>query len=307
MISQFDYQRLIKPHVRAQKQLEVELDFFLQDMGSIDVYHVCGRIKTYESALRKSTDLGIPIESLDDLVGIRLVVGTTNDMPIVERFFTRQTFGKDLAVLKRRDLSRQDGYKALHLVVELNSHYQRSVFPGRVEVQVHTIFAHAFNTLSRAWRYKQPTQVTSEWNELFVSVSNQLAHLESSVAKLHQSIVEESSNRYDGPLTPHTLSKLIQQEFGESPTMDDLVDQCRMYTDIGFNSVGSVKDFFRNQEVSKLYDAVQSQKNAEPVKYLAAMSKTIFWSMFGLRMGNPGMREFLEALIESGSKQQPPD
>lgn len=303
VITHAAYLHIAEPHARACKQLELNLGFFLQDMGEVDVYEIRSRLKTFDSATQKASRLAIPVNKLDDIAGIRLIVGTTNEIPIVERFFTRQEYGQELTVLKRRNLARKDGYTALHLVVELHSNYQRSMYPGRVEVQIHTVFAHAFNFLSRSWKYKKPTDLPSEWDSQFVSLSEKLSELERSAALLQRQVVEVSSRRTDGMLTPHSLKALIQQEFGEDRQVDELVDECRIYSDIGYKTTGHLRALFQNEEVTELYEMIQSASTLESVSYFAKMKKSIFWQIFATRLGLPGTREFIESLISQGRKQ----
>lgn len=298
MVTPTAYAHISEPHLRACKQLELNLSFFLWDMGSVDVYDIRSRIKEFASAMEKSEKLGIPIHELDDIAGIRLIVGTTNEIPIVERFFTRQEYGKDLKVLKRRELDRKDGYNALHLVVELNSSYQRSMYPGRVEVQVHTVFSHAFNFLSRSWKYKHAVSTSDEWQEKFVLVSETLVAIESSASELHRQLVSATCDSIDGALTPHTLKALIQQEFREDRPIDDLVDECRMYSDVGYKTIGALRALYRNGEVAELYEKVQNASHMKSVSYFSTMPKSMFWQMFGLRIGMPGTVEFVDGLIK---------
>lgn len=301
MISIANYELLVEPHRRASRQLALELDFFLRDMGNVDVYDVQHRIKSYESAVRKASQLGVDIQDLDDVAGIRIIVGTSKEVPVVERFITRQEYGKDLKILKRRDLAKSDGYNALHLVVELMSHYKRSIYPGRVEVQIHTVFAHAFNFLSRSWRYKQTVDAPDSWNEAFLEVSKQLSHLERKAANLHEALVSTTVDENDGALTPHSLGVVIQQEFGEKLPMEDLVDGCGMYVGVGYQTISKVRAFFRRTDVSELYDLVHSVEGNEILKPFQ-MEKSHFWGLFGIRMPNPRLTELIEHLIESGGK-----
>ncbi len=297
MKSEHQFQNILEPHRRALSKLELELGFFLRDVGNIDVFSVQSRIKSRDSAITKSKRLGLKLEELDDLAGLRIIVGTRSEISILERFFTRQEVANDLTVLKRLDHSKKDGYRALHLVVELKSHYQRSIHPGRVEIQLQTIFENAFNFLSRSWRYKNAIEMSQEWNQQFSKLSSTLNTLESIVSSLHSQLIESTSVDADSPLTPHSFRVIAKQEFDEQIDIDDAIDYCRWYSDIGCKTNGHLREFFRNQEVESLYRLVMENSGSHPLAQLVSMGKTSFWGMFGTRIGAPGLREFIESLI----------
>ena len=116
-----DYERIVETHRRALKRIELDLSFFIRDVGDLNVFSISGRVKDYSRALAKAKALGFPVSDLDDLAGVRVVVGTEAEVPIVLRFFSRQEESKDLKVLKTRIIKRKSGYRATHLVVETRS------------------------------------------------------------------------------------------------------------------------------------------------------------------------------------------
>lgn len=295
--SSLDYDTIVEPHKRALKKLELDLDFFLRDVGQIDVFSVSSRIKTYRGAIAKSEQIGVSVQELDDLAGVRIVVGTSPEVPVVERFFTRQEDSKDLRILKREKITRKTGYRATHLVIELKGSYQSSMFPGRVEVQVHTIFEHAFNFLSRNWSYKQPWQLAPSWSSKFVRISELLFEIENVASELHGDVASALTNSESAPLTPHSLKHLIKSEFDEDLDICDCVDACRMYKDMGYQNNAQLRAFFRSHRIVELYEFVRTRSDGKsPKGPLSSMSKNSFWSLFGTRIDTPGLKQFFASL-----------
>jgi len=292
-----NYERLLEPHRRALTTLELELNFFLRDVQKIDDYSVSSRIKSYDSATRKSQELGIAIDELHDLAGMRVVVGTSSEPPVLERFFTRQELGKDLRIVKRQSIKRENGYRALHLVVELGAHYQRSIYTGRVEVQIQTIFEHAFNFLSRNWLYKQPWSPNSKWKDSFEQLSKALEEADLRATELHRELVDYSADESEASLTPHSLMSLVLNEFGEQIELADAVDACRFYTGIGISTNGQLKVFFCNSDIAELFNFVQANSdNNSAIAHLATLPKNGFWSMFGTRIHVPDTWIFIRKI-----------
>lgn len=77
------YEREIEPHRRALRALELEWDFFVRDVSELNLFSTSSRIKQYSRAIAKSEQIGVQVSDLDDLAGMRIVVGTLAEVPIV--------------------------------------------------------------------------------------------------------------------------------------------------------------------------------------------------------------------------------
>ncbi len=309
MMHSREYQRILEPHRRALSQLELDFQFFLADVGDIDLYSVTSRLKGYGSAVAKSQRLNIEITALDDLAGMRIIVGTRADIPIIERFFSRQEYGKDLIITKTNNYSRKSGYRAKHIIVELCSHYQRSVRPGRVEVQIQTIFQHAFNFLSRSWIYKSNLNLSDVWQKQFLELSENLSRLEEIADNLHTSVTSENSMDDSAILTPHTYKLIISNEFNEEVSYEDAVDIVRYYKDLGVENNGQMRSFFRRRDIATFYNELINDIPDVPlIKLLKSQGKASFWAIYGTRLNSRlEIKEFFYSLKSSSAINPSPD
>lgn len=289
------YEAMVEPHRRALKKLALEWDFFVRDVGNLNVFSVSDRVKQYERAAAKSALLGISIDALDDLAGLRVVVGTLAEVPIVMRFLTRQEVSNDLKILKSVQIDRETGYRATHVVVEKRSDYQASVFPGRVEFQIHTIFQHAFNFLSRNWSYKQPWQVSPEWSNEFAELSRLLTAIDHKAHALHLRQADFQVANEESALTPYSYQAIVKSEFGEDVAVEDAVDACRMYVDLGYRTNAYLRRHFRDPRIADLYALVERRAAVSATSAIfAKMGRSGFWSSFGVRIGSPDLMKFFE-------------
>lgn len=292
------YQVMVEPHRRALERLVLDLDFFVRDVGNLNLFSVSSRLKQYERAAAKSALLGIPIDALDDLAGLRVVVGTLAEVPIIMRFLTRQEVSKDLKIVKSNQIDRGSGYRATHVVVEKPSDYQASVFPGRVEVQIHTIFQHAFNYLSRNWSYKQPWQVSPEWSVDFAELSRLLTSIDHAAHSLHLGQAEFQEATDESALTPHSYQAIVKSQFAEDIPAEDAVDACRLYVDLGYRTNGHLRRHFNDPKIADLYALIESKAAiSESSAIIVKMGRSGFWSFFGVKIGTPALDRFLEALL----------
>jgi ppGpp synthetase/RelA/SpoT-type nucleotidyltranferase len=293
-----DYKKICEPHNRALAYMKLNLEFFLRDVQNIDVFSVEYREKEFANAVLKSRELNIPVEDLHDLAGLRIVVGSPPEVQLIEHFFHRQETSKDLTILKKQSVDREDGYRATHILIELKPSYLRSPQPGRIEVQIVTIFQHAFNFLSRSWQYKKPWQMSSEWRANFQSASQLLHEIESKIASLYDDVVSGALNLDDAPLTPHTMQRLISTELQDAVSLDACVDYCRMFAHMACTTNGHFRSFLRNEEIRSLYVLSREQNQANTgLGMFSTLSPFTFWSMVGTRMHASNFREFLQSAV----------
>jgi len=292
------YKLIVEPHRRALETLKLEWSFFVHDIGELNLFSVTSRIKEYDQAIAKAARHGIPVSELDDLAGLRIVVGTLAEVAIVARFLTRQEISEDLKILKSRQIDRDSGYRATHFVVEKRSSYRSSVFPGRVEVQVHTIFQHAFNFLSRNWSYKQSWQTPVEWSAEFSELSRLLSSIDQVAQKLHLDQIHLQDAVDGAVLTPYSFQLIVKSEFGDDIRIEDAVDVCRMYADLGCKTNEDLRRHFCDPRIEELYAFVQDRAAvSHKVGPISGMSRYEFWIFFGLRIDMPGLKQFFEKLL----------
>jgi putative GTP pyrophosphokinase len=292
---------LTRSYERILRQVELDLGFFIKDIGSLNLHSITSRIKSFESATAKSKTIGLPVEEMHDIAGLRVVVSTRPEVEIIRRFFTRQQDSQDLQVEMDEVVQKDDGYRSWHLVARFRGHYQRSVHGGRIEVQIPTVFEHAFNLISRAWVYKAKTSFAAGWADRFTQLSSQLASIDSLAASLHDEVVQSASRAVaTEPLSPLSYIRILKDEFGEDTLLADAVDSCRMLVDVGVMTNGDLVGWFHDPEVRSLWGEFQlladrGNSRAESV----VRSQSGFWMFYGLRM------EWARGLLEELNAEAP--
>jgi len=288
-MTESEYKLLIRSHARALRQIRLDMDFFLEDIGTINVFSISERLKSYKSATEKAHKLGIPISDLQDLAGLRCVAATQHEVAMIARLFTREEYSKDLKIESDKSISRENGYRARHIVLSFEGRYTRSIYPARVEIQLLTMFEHAYNFLSRVWLYKSTKTFSQDWLDRFHQVSNMLEELDLGIAALHTEVVESALKQSDDdPLSPLSYQQVIYSVFREKVPLDDAVDSCRFLVDLSCDTNGKLKLFLTNPEVYSLrerFNSLQSLPGLEEfVESVVSMPLYMFWNLFGSRI-----------------------
>lgn len=124
------------------------------------------RIKKPISIAQKLRRKGVPVaiesivETLNDVAGIRVVCSFVDDIYAVAEMLTRQD---DVTLIEKKDYiqnPKPNGYRSLHLVLEVPVFFSTHKEPMRVEVQIRTVAMDFWASLEHQIRYKNDTPET---------------------------------------------------------------------------------------------------------------------------------------------------
>lgn len=130
------------------QEVSTKIDILRQEFEKMHEYspieHVRTRLKTPESLLVKALDRGIPLDvdsiraSILDIAGIRISCSFISDVYWMAEMLSRQP---DLEVLKTKDYvanPKPNGYRSLHLIVQVPVFLSRHTEHIPVELQIRT-------------------------------------------------------------------------------------------------------------------------------------------------------------------------
>ena len=129
------------------------------------------RIKSPASIMEKLERKGFELsvqsikDNLDDVAGIRVICSFVDDIYKVADMLTNQD---DIKILSKKDYIRnpkKNGYRSLHLVVEIPIFLSNEKKPMRVEVQIRTIAMDFWASLEHKLKYKTGNIVSEELRE----------------------------------------------------------------------------------------------------------------------------------------------
>jgi putative GTP pyrophosphokinase len=149
----------------AMREITTKLDV-LNDEFSLQhnrnpIEHIESRLKSPESILEKLDRKGYPIsvksieQNLTDIAGIRVVCAFPEDIYHVADMLAKQD---DVIVVERKDYianPKPNGYRSLHLIVDIPIFLSTQKKHMRVEVQFRTIAMDFWATLEHKLKYKK--------------------------------------------------------------------------------------------------------------------------------------------------------
>lgn len=178
-LSQHDEEHLIESAMQLQqvmmlyeagiREIKTKLDI-LSDESRISgkpspIDSIKSRIKTPRSIIGKLKRRGFPIslqsmmENLNDIGGIRVICPFIEDIYTVADMLMRQD---DLTLIEKKDYiqnPKPNGYRSLHLILEVPIFLSDRTQPVRIELQLRTIAMDFWASLEHQLRYKSDVKV----------------------------------------------------------------------------------------------------------------------------------------------------
>ena len=132
------------------------------------IEHIKTRLKSIESAYEKLNHQGIPFtvenieQRLHDVAGVRVICGFPSDIYTLSEAFLKQD---DITLIQRKDYianPKPNGYRSLHLIVEISIFLHDEKKLMKVEVQFRTISMDWWASLEHKIRYKKDIVVSDD-------------------------------------------------------------------------------------------------------------------------------------------------
>lgn len=185
----------------AIKEVKTKLDI-LDDELKIKrkrnpIEYMKSRVKTPNSIMEKLRRKGFEMsiqsakKNLNDIAGIRVICSFVGDIYDIANMLKRQD---DIKLIEEKDYiksPKSNGYRSLHLVVEVPIFFSDHVEPVRVEVQIRTIAMDFWASLEHKLYYKtsgeSPAHITQdlkECAELIASTDMRMQDIHREVEKL---------------------------------------------------------------------------------------------------------------------------
>jgi len=150
------------------------------------------RLKSPESSAEKLKRKGYEptienaVQYLDDLAGVRIICGFTEDIFSLVDIVHKQT---DLKVLKIKDYinnPKQNGYRSYHMLVKVPVYTSDGLVETKVEIQIRTIAMDFWASLEHKIRYKfESSRIPDELNFDLVECADIVAYLDSKMLSLN--------------------------------------------------------------------------------------------------------------------------
>lgn len=175
-------------------KLEILDDEFKVKHDHNPIHHMEYRLKSVKSILGKLEKRGLEVSlesitlDLTDIAGVRVVCNYVSDVYKIADLLIKQS---DVKLLKKKDYikhPKENGYRSLHLVVEIPIFLAEKVQPIPVEIQIRTIAMDFWASLEHHLRYKSINEVSKRVLDELIDCAKTISNLDYKMQGIHEEL-----------------------------------------------------------------------------------------------------------------------
>lgn len=178
----------------VKTKLEILDDEFKVKHDHNPIHHMEYRLKSVKSILGKLEKRGLEVSlqsittNLTDIAGVRVICNYVSDVYKIADLLIKQS---DIKLIKRKDYiknPKENGYRSLHLVVEIPIFLAEKVQPITVEIQIRTIAMDFWASLEHHLRYKADNEVPDGVRAELIECAKTISNLDYKMQGIHEEL-----------------------------------------------------------------------------------------------------------------------
>ena len=178
----------------VRTKLEILDDEFKIKHDHNPIHHMEYRLKSVNSILGKLEKRGLEVSldsivtNLTDIAGVRVICNYVSDVYKIADLLIKQS---DIKLIAKKDYikhPKENGYRSLHLVVEVPIFLAEKVQPTTVEIQIRTIAMDFWASLEHHLRYKADNEVPDGVRDELIECAKTISNLEYKMQGIHEEL-----------------------------------------------------------------------------------------------------------------------
>lgn len=175
-------------------KLEILDDEFRVRHEHNPIHHMEYRLKSVNSIVTKLEKRGLDVTidsivtNLTDIAGVRVICNYVSDVYKIAELLIKQN---DIKLVTKKDYIKHpkvNGYRSLHLVVEVPIFLADEVKPATVEIQIRTIAMDFWASLEHHLRYKTDMEVPDGVRDELIECAKTISSLDYKMEGIHQEL-----------------------------------------------------------------------------------------------------------------------
>ena len=184
----------------AIKQLTIKFeilnDEFKVKYERSPIHHIESRLKSQtrivKKLLKRGKDLSLESarENIHDIAGVRVVCCYIDDVYAVADMLLRQS---DIKLIKEQDYIKHpnyNGYRSLHLDIQIPIYLSEKTELVRVEVQLRTVAMDFWASLEHDLRYKSDKAIPADIQKRMLDCANEISDIDKRMQEIYKNIQE---------------------------------------------------------------------------------------------------------------------
>lgn len=186
----------------AMKEIRTKLEILDEEFRVLfdhnPIHHLEYRLKSPRSIIEKLQRYNLPLtlasikDNLYDVAGIRVICHYVEDIYRLRKLLLQQD---DLKLLRERDYihsPKANGYRSLHLVVEVPVYLSESTMKVSVEIQLRTVAMDFWASLEHEINYKSRGDIPDDIRYRLKLCADNIYRVEEEMQSIHKEVMENS-------------------------------------------------------------------------------------------------------------------
>ena len=178
----------------VRTKLEILDDEFKIKHDHNPIHHMEYRLKSVNSILGKLEKRGLEVSldsivtNLTDIAGVRVICNYVSDVYKIADLLIKQS---DIKLIAKKDYikhPKENGYRSLHLVVEVPIFLAEKVQPTTEEIQIRTIAMDFWASLEHHLRYKADNEVPDGVRDELIECAKTISNLDYKMQGIHEEL-----------------------------------------------------------------------------------------------------------------------
>lgn len=194
-----DYKEMLLTYDCAIKEIKTKVDILDAEFGMKyrrnPISSIRTRLKSNASLMNKISRLSIETDvetirdKIEDIAGVRIICNYIDDIYMIADALIAQD---DIELLKKKDYisnPKSNGYRSLHLIINVPVFFANNVEKVKVEIQIRTIAMDFWASLEHQMRYKK-TELDSSNSiiDKLTGCANVIAKIDEEMLSIRQEI-----------------------------------------------------------------------------------------------------------------------
>ena len=215
-----EFSRFMLQYKFGIDEVTTKLSILQEEFAQLHAYnpieHVSSRLKEPDSVIAKVVRRGIDPsfdairENITDIAGIRVTCSFTSDVYRIAELLSNQA---DVTVLMMKDYiatPKPNGYRSLHILVQVPVFLSQGVVPVTVEVQIRTIAMDFWASLEHKIFYKYAGGAPADVVTSLTEAAETAHRLDTMMEQLHQRVHGEGARSPTAPSVPEADDDLLE-------------------------------------------------------------------------------------------------
>ena len=195
---QQQYREMMQLYSAAVREVRTKVEILDEEFRTRyahnPIHHIDTRLKSPASIVKKLIKKDRPItvdsakETLNDIAGVRVVCCYIDDVYAVADMLLRQS---DIRLVKEQDYIKHpnyNGYRSLHLDIEIPIYLAERTEKVRAEVQIRTVAMDFWASLEHDLRYKSDKNIPKDIQDAMLASAEEIANIDVRMQEIYKRI-----------------------------------------------------------------------------------------------------------------------